>query len=83
MAVNMEAPQQLHTCSTCDGSGVQVYGCTVYEAGCHFSHESSDERECPDCKGSGFDEVIEVEPDSNDDYATAIWGEHSQFGVGA
>lgn len=76
----MDAPLQLFTCPCCDGSGVEVYGITVYEPGCHFSHDSSDERPCDECGGLGF-YVDDAEPD--DDFNIAPWGEHSQFGVGA
>lgn len=45
------------TCPACDGSGVEVFGVTVYEHGCGFSHPSTDERPCGQCAGEG---VIEV-----------------------
>jgi hypothetical protein len=76
----MGAPQQLFTCPCCEGSGIEVYGITVYEPGCSFSHDSSDERECKECGGTGWF-VDDVDPD--DDFAGAPWSEHSQFGVGA
>lgn len=41
------------TCPNCDGSGVEVFGITVYEHGCGYSHDSTDERPCPTCHGSG------------------------------
>ena len=40
-------------CEACEGSGVVVFGITVYEPGCGYSHESSDERICEVCNGSG------------------------------
>lgn len=40
-------------CPACDGSGVEVYGVTVYEPGCSHSHDSTDERECGCCRGTG------------------------------
>lgn len=48
-----EAPQQWFTCPACDGSGVEVFGIRVYEPGCGFAHDSSDERPCPECRGDG------------------------------
>lgn len=51
-------------CEACDGSGVEVFGITVYEPGCSFSHESSDERPCPLCDGSGLQPPAPYEPDS-------------------
>jgi DnaJ-class molecular chaperone len=50
----MDAPQQLFTCPSCEGSGVEVYAITVCEPGCHFSHDSSDERPCAECGGTGW-----------------------------
>jgi hypothetical protein len=40
-------------CECCDGSGVEVFGVTVYEHGCGFSHDSTDERPCKECGGTG------------------------------
>ena len=40
-------------CPGCDGYGVIAYAITVYEHGCGFPHESSDERPCPGCDGTG------------------------------
>jgi|GEM_PF-7073153 len=48
-----DTPQQLITCEACDGSGVEVFGITVYEPGCGFSHPSTDERPCGHCAGLG------------------------------
>jgi hypothetical protein len=48
-----EAPQQWFVCDACDGSGVEVFGTTVYEHGCGFSHDDTDERPCPQCHGDG------------------------------
>lgn len=47
------APQQWFDCPTCCGSGVEVFGITVYEHGCGFSHPSTDERPCERCRGYG------------------------------
>lgn len=70
-------PERLVTCPCCDGSGIEVYGISIREPGCHFSHDSSDERECPECEGLGF-YVDDAEPDDeNGDFTTARWGEHS------
>lgn len=40
-------------CPACDGSGVEVFAVTVYEPGCGYSHDSTDERPCPTCNGVG------------------------------
>ena len=50
-------------CPACDGSGVEVFGITVYEPGCCFSHDSTDERPCRLCDGSGLADR-KYEPDS-------------------
>lgn len=44
--------QKLH-CAVCDGAGVIAHRVTVYEHGCGFPHDDTDERPCSDCKGSG------------------------------
>lgn len=49
------------TCSHCSGSGVEVFRVTVYEHGCGFPHDDSDERPCPACNGEGVLET-EAEP---------------------
>lgn len=49
----MNVPEQWFECRACDGYGVEVFGTTVYEPGCGFSHASSDERPCPHCHGDG------------------------------
>lgn len=43
----------LTQCPDCDGGGVIVSRATVYEAGCGFSHDDTDERPCPSCLGTG------------------------------
>lgn len=48
-------------CEACDGSGVEVFSVTVYEHGCGYSHDSTDERPCRVCDGAGR---IRPEPDS-------------------
>jgi hypothetical protein len=48
-------------CDHCDGSGVIASRVTVYEHGCGFPHNDTDERPCPECDGTGQREV-EVEP---------------------
>lgn len=40
-------------CPCCNGSGVEVFGVIVYETGCGFSHDSSDEMPCSECDGTG------------------------------
>lgn len=47
------ASEQWFTCEACDGSGVEVFGTTVYEPGCGFPHSSTDERPCSTCGGAG------------------------------
>lgn len=49
-----EAPQQLIECNACDGSGVEVFGTWVYEHGCGYGHNSTDERPCGKCNGNGW-----------------------------
>lgn len=49
----MCAPLELVTCEACDGSGVEVFGVWVYEHGCGFGHNSTDERPCERCGGLG------------------------------
>jgi DnaJ-class molecular chaperone len=48
-----EAPFEIVTCDACDGYGNEVFGITVYEPGCGFSHDSTDERPCKHCGGAG------------------------------
>lgn len=55
-------PQQWRVCETCDGEGHIVIAITVYEAGCGFPHDDTDERPCPTCGGAGGD-IIDMEPD--------------------
>lgn len=45
--------EQWFVCDACDGSGVEVFGVRVYEHGCGFAHDSSDERPCERCGGVG------------------------------
>ena len=40
-------------CEACGGSGVIVFATRVYEHGCGFAHDSSDERRCDVCLGTG------------------------------
>lgn len=41
------------TCDACGGYGAEVFGTRVYEPGCGFAHDSSDERPCEKCHGNG------------------------------
>lgn len=41
-------------CEACDGSGVEVFAVRVYEHGCGFAHDGSDERPCRHCNGTGM-----------------------------
>lgn len=54
MTGNDHTPEFLNDCPACDGTGVEVFGITVYEHGCGFSHPSTDERPCGHCGGTGF-----------------------------
>lgn len=53
-------------CDACLGSGVEVFGITVYEPGCGYSHDSTDERPCPACGGSGRIEMRHAAPEMVD-----------------
>jgi DnaJ-class molecular chaperone len=44
-------------CDHCDGSGVIARRVTVYEHGCGFPHDDTDEQPCPECDGTGQREV--------------------------
>jgi hypothetical protein len=57
-----DPPQQWCVCSACGGSGVEVFRVTVYEHGCGFPHDDSDERPCGKCNGHGG-WLDDVEPD--------------------
>jgi hypothetical protein len=48
-----EAPLQWVDCDVCNGSGVEAFRVTIYERGCGFPHDDSDERPCPQCGGNG------------------------------
>jgi hypothetical protein len=48
-------------CDHCDGSGVIGRRVTVYEHGCGFPHDDTEELPCPECDGTGQREV-RVEP---------------------
>lgn len=52
-------PWFLDTCPDCGGSGVIARRVTVYEAGCGFPHDDTDERKCEACDGFG---TIVVQP---------------------
>lgn len=57
-----EAPQRAVDCDRCDGKGYIVKRVTVYESGCHFPHDDSEEVECGYCAGLGW-YVADVEHD--------------------
>jgi hypothetical protein len=48
-------------CDNCDGSGIIARRVTVYEHGCGFPHDDTEESPCPECDGTGQREV-EAEP---------------------
>lgn len=56
--------EQWNECSRCDGTGVEVFGVTVYEHGCGFSHRDTEERPCTKCDGAGgwIGEAVDCEP---------------------
>lgn len=51
--VALEPPQHWFTCDDCGGSGVYAVRVTVYEHGCGFPHDDTDERPCERCGGEG------------------------------
>lgn len=57
---------RFETCDHCHGSGVETFGCWVYEHGCGFPHRDIEERPCSKCSGNGECE-FEVEPITLDD----------------
>lgn len=48
-----EPPLQWYVCRDCGGDGHTVHRITVYEAGCGFPHDDSEERPCELCGGAG------------------------------
>lgn len=50
------------TCPYCGGEGIEVFRVTVYEHGCGFPHDDSDERPCRECNGSGWVNEYGAEP---------------------
>lgn len=48
-----DAPLEWFDCDKCDGYGTVAYRVTVYEHGCGFPHDDTDERSCPACGGEG------------------------------
>lgn len=48
-----EPPLQIFTCGVCDGRGYTLHRVTVYEHGCGFPHDDTDERPCEHCGGYG------------------------------
>jgi len=59
------APEELRDCAMCGGTGYLVARVTVYEHGCGFPHDDTDERPCPHCGGFGHI-VTTCEGDSNE-----------------
>lgn len=49
---DIPGPETWEDCPACDGAGIQVYRVTVYEHGCGFPHDDSDERPCGLCGGA-------------------------------
>jgi hypothetical protein len=48
-----DPPQRWYECDACAGEGYTVHRITVYELGCGFPHDDSDERQCGKCNGAG------------------------------
>ncbi len=57
-----EPPLAWHECPDCDGEGHTVHRITVYELGCGFPHDDSEERPCERCRGEGG-WIDDAEPD--------------------
>lgn len=57
-------PEQWVEREVCGGEGMTVHRVTVYEHGCGFPHDDTDERLCVECNGCGgrFEGVA---PDDN------------------
>jgi len=49
-----EPPLELVECTACDGEGHTVHRISVYEHGCGFPHDDSEERPCDKCGGLGW-----------------------------
>lgn len=49
----IDAPLEWRECPACDGEGRTVHRISVYEAGCGFRHDDSEERRCERCDGHG------------------------------
>lgn len=49
------APEILVDCAECGGDGYTVHRIRVYEHGCGFAHDDTEERRCDACNGVGFD----------------------------
>lgn len=48
----------LAECKACDGRGYHIKRVTVYEHGCGFPHDDTEEIRCDECGGAG-DIVVE------------------------
>lgn len=46
-------PWLIEDCPECGGAGIIPRRITVYEHGCGFPHDDTDEVPCADCDGSG------------------------------
>lgn len=53
MVNEMSSRDRIINCEACEGSGVTVFSAWVYENGCGYAHDSTDERPCEDCLGTG------------------------------
>lgn len=62
-----EPPQQWHECAACNGEGYTVHKVSVYEHGCGFPHDDSEERQCGKCDGAGG-WLDDAKPDSEANY---------------
>jgi hypothetical protein len=55
-----DPPQTWFECGACDGAGIIGRRVTVYEHGCGFPHDDTEEETCGQCNGAGgyLDDVL-------------------------
>jgi hypothetical protein len=69
---DIPAPETWVECPECRGAGHTVHRITVYEHGCGFPHDDTEERPCERCRGEGG-WIDDVEPDGDDYADRAEW----------